>query len=128
MNKLLQGIGCGSMGRKDKNEDEAIELIRKAAKNGRVLLDTADFYGSGASERVIGKAVSGIKRENFEIIIKFGSLISPSGQLYGVDVHPDRIKNYLAYSLQRLGLLRRHLYACKDRYGNSCGRNGRSYK
>lgn len=98
------GIGCSGMGRKGMDDTESIALIHEAMERGIPLLDTADFYNSGGSEMTLGKALHGIERSRYEVALKFGALMSPEGAIYGLDVHPDRIKNYLTHSLRRMKL------------------------
>ncbi len=97
------GLGCGSM-TKYENKSEYINTIHTALDSGVNMLNTADFYGSGMSEMVIGEALRGRKREDVFVSLKFGALTAPSGQMYGLDVKPFNIKNYLAHSLKRMNL------------------------
>jgi aryl-alcohol dehydrogenase-like predicted oxidoreductase len=97
------GLGCGSMV-KTVNKDEYKAVIHTALDSGVTMLNTADFYGSGVSEMIIGEALKERKREDVFISLKFGALTAPNGQMYGLDVRPFNIKNYLAHSLKRLNL------------------------
>ncbi|CEQ08918.1 aldo/keto reductase [[Clostridium] sordellii] len=97
------GLGCGSMV-KFNNKSENIATIHEALDNGINILNTADFYGSGISEMIIGEALKGKKREDAFISSKTGALVDPSGQMYGLDVDPFHIKNQLAQTLKRLNL------------------------
>ena len=101
LNKI--GLGCGGM-TSFNNEYENIATIHEALDNGINIINTADFYGSGISEMIIGKAIKGKKRENIFISGKTGALVDPSGQMYGLDVDPFHIKNQLAQTLKRLNL------------------------
>lgn len=99
------GLGCGHMS----NVNEAVKsagiaAIHAAFESGINHLNTADFYGAGRSEMVIAEALKGYKRDQYFISLKFGALNTPGGSLYGLDVSPQRVKNYLAYSLKRLNL------------------------
>ena len=96
------GLGCGRLAHADKNE--SIKTIRTALDEGITLLNTADFYGSGTSEMLIGEALKGYGRDRAFISLKFGALMSPNGRMYGLDVDPKNIKNYITYSLKRLNL------------------------
>ena len=96
------GLGCGRLAHADKNE--SIKTIRTALDEGITLLNTADFYGSGTSEMLIGEALKGYDRDKAFISLKFGALMSPNGRMYGLDVDPKNIKNYITYSLKRLNL------------------------
>jgi aryl-alcohol dehydrogenase-like predicted oxidoreductase len=97
------GLGCGGMINAD-NAAENIATIHEALDSGMNFLNTADFYGSGRSEMVIGEALKGQKREKAFISVKFGALVAPDGAMYGLDVRPLTIKNYITYSLKRLNL------------------------
>lgn len=97
------GLGCGRMVT-DNNKPENIATIHEALDFGINHLNTADFYGSGKSEMVIGEALKGQKRDKAFISVKFGMLGAPNGTMYGLDVRPQTIKNYLTYTLKRLNL------------------------
>ncbi len=97
-------LGLGCMGMAFRNEAESEEVIRTALENGISFLNTGDFYSSGESEMIIGNALKGIPRDKYSVSLKFGGLMSPDGIFYGLDVHPDRVKNYLTRSLKRLHL------------------------
>ncbi len=97
------GLGCGSISAANEAlTQESTAIIHAALEKKVNFLNTADFYGAGESEIGIGQALQGCKRENVYLSVKFGMLMSPKGAMYGLDVHPDRIKNYLAHSLKRL--------------------------
>lgn len=100
------GLGCGSMtNAMDITEkNKSIEVIHSAMDSGITLFNTADFYGSGQSEMILGEALKGRNRDKAFVSLKFGSLMSPDGRMYGLDVNPLNIKNYLTYSLKRLNL------------------------
>lgn len=99
-----KGFGLGCMGLSTVNQTESTAVIHAALDEGVSFLNTGDFYGSGESEMAIGEALKGYNRDKFYVSVKFGALVSPSGKMYGLDVHPDRIKNYLVHSLKRLKL------------------------
>ena len=99
-----KGFGLGCMSLSTVNQAESTAVIHTALNEGVSFLNTGDFYGSGESEMAIGEALKGYNRDKFYISVKFGALTSPNGKLYGLDVHPDRIKNYLMHSLKRLKL------------------------
>ncbi|EHJ00465.1 aldo/keto reductase [Clostridium sp. DL-VIII] len=101
LNKL--GLGCGGM-IIDDNKFENIATIHEALDFGINHLNTADFYGYGKSEMVIGEALKGQRRDKAFISVKFGMLGAPNGSIYGLDVRPQTIKNYLTYTLKRLNL------------------------
>jgi len=100
------GLGCGRMSNATGLDDrkEGIATIHAALDAGVTFINTADFYSSGHNEMLIGEALKGYNRDNYFISVKFGALVAPGGRMYGLDVRPQHIKNYLAYSLKRLGL------------------------
>ena len=83
---------------------ESINTIHAALDQGVSLIDTADFYGMGHNEMLIGEALRGGRREQAVISVKQGALRDPSGGWHGNDSHPRAIRNFLAYTLQRLGV------------------------
>lgn len=97
-------LGCmgmsGMYGASDENE--SIATIHAAIDRGVTLLDTGDFYGSGHNEMLIGRAIHG-RRDKVLLSVKFGALRTPEGAWGGVDCRPAAIRNFLAYSLKRLG-------------------------
>jgi aryl-alcohol dehydrogenase-like predicted oxidoreductase len=100
------GLGCmgmspGIYGPSD--EPEGIATIRAALDAGVTLIDTGDFYGMGHNEMLIRRALDGVPRERVVISVKFGGLRDPAGAFSGVDGRPQAVKNFLAYSLRRLG-------------------------
>lgn len=99
-----KGFGLGCMNMTTQRQPECTEVIHAAVDAGVTFLDTADFYHAGESEMAVGRAIKGLQRDKLFISVKFGSLNTPGGMLYGLDVHPFRVKNYLARSLSRLGL------------------------
>jgi aryl-alcohol dehydrogenase-like predicted oxidoreductase len=100
------GLGCmgmspGVYGPND--EAEGIATIRAALDAGIALLDTGDFYGMGHNEMLIRRALENVPRSNVVISVKFGALRDPAGMFGGNDSRPQAVKNFLAYSLRRLG-------------------------
>ena len=100
------GLGCmgmsGMYGPADRAE--SIATIHAALEAGVTLLDTGDFYGMGHNELLIAEALKGGRRDQAVISVKFGGLRDPSGGFAGTDTRPVAMKNFLAYSLQRLGV------------------------
>ncbi len=100
------GLGCmgmsGMYGPADRTE--SIATVHAALDAGITLLDTGDFYGMGHNEMLIGEALKGSRRDGALISVKFGALRAPDGSWSGHDARPRAVKNFLAYSLQRLGI------------------------
>lgn len=101
-------LGCMSMGTGSwygvGSDDEGIRTIHEAIDRGVDLIDTGDFYGMGANELLVGKALKGGYREKVKVSVKFGGLRAPDGAFLGTDMRPVAVKNFLAYSLKRLDL------------------------
>jgi len=99
------GLGCMRMSGPPASRDdaEAIATITAALDAGVTFLDTGDYYGAGHNEMLVGQAIKG-RRENAFLSVKFGAMRSASGAFLGIDVRPAAVKNFAAYSLQRLGV------------------------
>lgn len=101
-------IGLGCMGMSGmygaSEEDESIATIQAALDAGINLLDTGDFYGMGHNEMLVGRALRGRRRERALLSVKFGAMRGPDGSWVGYDARPAAVKNFLAYSLKRLGV------------------------
>lgn len=102
-------VGLGCMGMSDfygskatRDDAESAATIRAAVDAGITLVDTGDFYGCGHNEMLIARAL-GSQRDRVAICVKFGVLRTPSGGFGGLDGRPAAVKNFAAYSLQRLG-------------------------
>ncbi|MDT8263579.1 aldo/keto reductase, partial [Roseomonas sp. DSM 102946] len=78
--------------------------IHAALDAGIDLLDTGDFYGVGHNEMLIGEALRTRRREDVLISVKFGALRDPALNWTGYDARPAAVRNFLSYSLQRLGV------------------------
>ena len=100
-------LGLGCMGMTDlygaANRQDGIQTIHAALDAGLNLLDTGDFYGMGSNEMLIAEALRTRRREDVLISVKFGALRDPEGGWAGADGRPEAVKNFIAYTLQRLG-------------------------
>lgn len=106
------GLGCMRMssiwGGSTPDETESIATIHEALDNGINFLNTGDFYGAGHNEILVGKAIKGRRDEAF-ISVKFGAIFH-NGHWLGLDLRPIAIKNFINYSLTRLGIETIDLY------------------
>ncbi|MFI0905390.1 aldo/keto reductase [Streptomyces sioyaensis] len=102
------GLGCMGMSALygDSDRAESIATIHAALEAGITLLDTGDFYGMGHNELLINEALRSAPaaaRERALTSVKFGALRTVEGGFTGYDGRPNAVKNFAAYSLQRLG-------------------------
>lgn len=99
------GLGCMRMsstwGGPTNDENESVATIKEALDNGINFINTGDFYGAGHNELLVGKAIKG-RREDAFISVKFGAIFY-GGHILGLDLRPIAIKNFINYSLVRLG-------------------------
>ena len=117
------GLGCwaigGPFGRDgasagwgDVDDDQSVAAIRRGLELGVTLFDTADVYGTGHSETILGRAL-GAERENVAIATKFGNTFEEgTGRMLGADASPAYIRRACEASLRRLGTDRIDLYQC----------------
>jgi aryl-alcohol dehydrogenase-like predicted oxidoreductase len=100
-------IALGCMGMSDMygdaDEAESIATIHAALDRGITLLDTGDFYGAGANEMLISRALRD-RKGRAQLSVKFGILRGPDGSFLGADCRPAAVKSSLTYTLARLGV------------------------
>ncbi|MFB9803226.1 aldo/keto reductase [Streptomonospora salina] len=103
----VSALGLGMMGMSDlygpTDRAEAVATVHRALDAGITLLDTGDFYGMGDNEMLLRDALKERDRGNAVISVKFGGMRGPDGSWVGYDARPEAVRNFLAYSLRRLG-------------------------
>jgi aryl-alcohol dehydrogenase-like predicted oxidoreductase len=103
----VSALGLGCMGMSDfygpNDCAESLATLRMALDAEMTLLDTGDFYGMGHNELLIREVLAEVSRDQVLVSVKFGALRGPDGSWNGYDARPAAVKNFVTYSLKRLG-------------------------
>src|SRR5581483_8168309 len=106
-------LGLGCMGMSDfygsRDDNDSMEVIHRALDLGVTLLDTADIYGNGRNEELVGRAIQRHRRE-VVLATKFGNVRAEDGRFIGVNGKPEYVREACEASLRRLGVETIDLY------------------
>ena len=103
----VSAVGLGCMGMSEfygpRDDEESTRTLHRALDEGVDFLDTADMYGVGRNEELVGRAIRG-RRGEVVLATKFGNMRGPNGEFLGINGRPEYVRAACEASLHRLGV------------------------